>query len=73
MIGSETEYQQAVRRLEDEKQRLTEHEKRLSTAGLAADELKRALDPLRSFHLQLQEELECYDWLKRGDAATRFQ
>jgi hypothetical protein len=35
--------------------------------GLGRDELKRALDPLRSFHLQLAEEVESYERLKRGD------
>ena len=40
---------------------------RLKAEGLKADELKRALDPLRSFHLQLEEEVESYERLRRGD------
>jgi DNA-binding XRE family transcriptional regulator len=67
MIRSEAEYQEAVRRLEEERRRLAEHETRLSTAGLTPAELKRALDPFRSFHAQLQEEVESYERLKRGD------
>jgi DNA-binding XRE family transcriptional regulator len=35
--------------------------------GLKADEVKRAMDPLRSFNLQLEEEVEAYERLKRGD------
>ena len=35
--------------------------------GLDEEELKRALDPLRSFHLQLEEEVQSYERLKRGD------
>ena len=35
--------------------------------GLSGDDLKRALDPLRSFHEQLAEEVESYERLKRGD------
>src|SRR5205814_3360447 len=30
-------------------------------------EVKRTLDPLRSFQAQMEEELECYERLKRGD------
>lgn len=67
MIRNETEYQEAVRRLAEEKERFGAHRRRLEEAGLKADELKRALDPLRSFHLQLEEEVESYERLKRGD------
>jgi hypothetical protein len=67
MIRNENEYQEAVRRLDEEAARLTEHEARLAGMGLSASELKRALDPLRSFHLQLAEEVESYERLKRGD------
>ena len=37
----------------------------LAPTSLAA--IKRALDPMRSFHLQLQEEIESYERLKRGE------
>lgn len=67
MIRNEAEYQEAVRRLKEEKDRLLEHQGRLKKSGLKPDELKRALDPLRSFHLQLEEEVESYERLKRGD------
>jgi hypothetical protein len=67
MIRNETEYQEAVRRQKEERERLAEHKTRLRKAGLAADELRRALDPLRSFHLQLEEEIESYERLKRGE------
>lgn len=67
MIRNENEYQEAVRRLREERERLAEHRKRLEETGLAADEVKRALDPLRSFHEQLAEEVESYERLKRGE------
>ena len=35
--------------------------------GFAHDEVKRAIDPLRSFQDQLGEEVEIYERLKRGD------
>jgi len=67
MIRNDTEYQEAVRRLDEEKARFAQHEVRLRTTGLGSEEVKRALDPLRSFHSELQEEVESYERLKRGD------
>lgn len=67
MIRNEAEYQEALSRLKEERQRLDEHRAHLSRMGLDDEELKRALDPLRSFHLQLEEEVQSYERLKRGD------
>ena len=35
--------------------------------GLSPADVKRAIDPIQSFHLQLQEEVESYQRLKRGE------
>lgn len=67
MIRNENEYQEAVRRLGEERERLVEQRKRLEEMGLAAEEVKRVLDPLSSFHEQLAEEVESYERLKRGE------
>ncbi len=67
MIRNENEYQEAVRRMREERDRLADHRVRLEEMGLAADEVKRALDPLRSFQDQLAEEVESYERLKRGE------
>ena len=67
MIRNESEYREATQRLQDEKRRLREHETRLRAGGLSTPEVKRALDPLRSFHLQLEKEVESYERLKRGE------
>lgn len=67
MIRNESEYQEAVARLEQERHRLFDHRQHLLGLGLQDDEVKRALDPMRSFHLQLDEEVQCYERLKRGD------
>ncbi len=72
MIRNEAEYQEALSRLEEERKRLEEHRGRLAEMGLKDDELKRALDPLRSFHLQLEEEVQSYERLKRGDLGELF-
>lgn len=67
MIRTEREYQEAVTRLEEERARLEEHKERLTAAGLSADEVQQVSDPMVSFHLQLKEEVENYERLKRGE------
>ncbi|MFN7922609.1 MAG: helix-turn-helix transcriptional regulator [Bryobacteraceae bacterium] len=67
MIRSESEYQEACSRLEEERSRLSEHKVRLAGAGLKEEEIKRVIDPMESFHLQLQEEVESYERLRRGE------
>lgn len=67
MIRSEVEYKEAVRRLKEQDHLLSEQQKKLEEMNLRADEVKRAMDPLRSFRQQLAEEVESYDRLKRGE------
>lgn len=67
MIRNETEYKEAVARLDEERGRLTEHRARLKQTGLTDEEIKRVSDPMESFHLQLKEEVESYERLKRGE------
>ena len=67
MIRNETEYQEASARLAEERKRLAEHRGRLKEAGLGEEEIKRVVDPMESFHLQLKEEVESYERLKRGE------
>ncbi len=67
MIRNESEYQEAIRRQRDEQARLSQHRERLEALQLNAEEIDRTLDPVRSFHAQLAEEIEEYERLKRGD------
>ncbi len=67
MIRSETEYQEAVVRLKDEATRMKEQQKQLKELDLSKEEIKRVMDPVRSFHEQLKEEVESYEKLKRGE------
>jgi ribosome-binding protein aMBF1 (putative translation factor) len=67
MIRNEAEYQEASARLTNERNRLTEHRARLKETGLSDEEIKRVIDPMESFHLQLKEEVESYERLKRGE------
>jgi hypothetical protein len=67
MIRNETEYKEAVARLVEERGRLEDHRGRLKDTGLADEEIQRVIDPMESFHLQLAEEVESYERLKRGE------
>ena len=67
MIRNEAEYQEASARLASERSRLNEHRARLKETGLSDEEIKRVIDPMESFHLQLKEEVESYERLKRGE------
>jgi ribosome-binding protein aMBF1 (putative translation factor) len=67
MIRSESEYQEAVKRLSEEQKRLGEHRARLKETGLTDEEIKRVIDPMESFYLQFKEEVESYERLKRGE------
>jgi len=67
MIRSESEYQEAVKRMSEEQKRLVEHRARLKETGLTDEEIKRVIDPMESFYLQFKEEVESYERLKRGE------
>lgn len=67
MIRNENEYQEALARLKEEKKLIAEQHKRLTQMRLSADEVKRATEPMTSFHLQLVEEVEAYEKLKKGN------
>ena len=70
MIRNETEYGEAVSRLRDEEARLSEQKTKLVEMNLGAEEIERVLDPFRSFHLQLREEVEYYERLRRGEVGA---
>ena len=67
MIRSETEYREAVKRIDEEKRRLKDQEKKLGEMDLSREEIKRAMDPMRSFHEQLKEEVASYERLRRQE------
>lgn len=61
MIRDEREYQKAVSQVEAAERRIGEQETRLRDAGLVEAEIKHVIDPLKSFHLQLKEEVADYE------------
>ena len=66
MIRNETQYQEVIACLTGKQKRLACHRAQLKAAGIQAEEIKRVIDPMKSFHLQLNEEVESHEGLKRG-------
>jgi DNA-binding Xre family transcriptional regulator len=67
MIRNDTEHRKAFERLTAERSRLEGLRQTLEDKGLEGKELKQAMDPLESFHLQLVEEVAAYERLQRGE------
>jgi DNA-binding XRE family transcriptional regulator len=72
MIRNDDEYKVACVRLQEEKQRMLGQEQDLSKMGLTESQVRKAMEPMLSFHLQLSEEIEYYERLKRGDLGEVF-
>lgn len=66
MIRSESEYQNAVTRLEAERGRFEQHKEAWKEQGFTPEQITRLAEPLESFHMQLEEEVRSYERLKRG-------
>lgn len=75
MLRTDKDYQEAVGRLEAEKQRLRQYEQELRNLDLTDEQLQRAMAPQWSFHAQLVDEVNEYERLKRGefDALENFE
>jgi DNA-binding Xre family transcriptional regulator len=67
MIKTDKEYVEAKKRLVDEQKMIEDQLTKLRGAGLTNDQIHLAIDPLKSFMLQLKEEIQEYERLKRGD------
>lgn len=67
MIRNDAEYKAAVQRLNEQGERLKQQAVHLRKTDLTKDEVKRVLDPVRSFHEQIKEEVQSYERLKRGE------
>jgi len=70
MIRSDAEYQKAIERVNQEKKIVKKTKSNLKKEGLNPKEIERALNPLLSFMAQLEEEIETYEKIKRGDFET---
>lgn len=66
MIQSEPEYREAINLLKQGCECLQTEEARLRLLGMSREEIKRALDPMRSFCAQLDDDVAGYERIKRG-------
>lgn len=66
MIKTEKEYLDSKTRLEVEFIEINAHAERIRVSGVTEEQIKLALDPLTSFALQLKEEIEEYEKIKKG-------
>ncbi len=67
MIKTESEYQECLRRLQQDFEFVAAQRKALEKTGLGIEEIERALEPSLSFNEQLKEEVEWYEHVKRRD------
>lgn len=65
MIGNEAEYQEALRRLEQDRHVAVKQKGALVKASLTEEEVERGMEPLLSFQAQLAEEVEWYENVRR--------
>ena len=67
MIRTESEYQEVLRRIEQDRQVEQQQQQTLVGLGLREEEIARAMEPIRTFNAQLVEEVEWYERIRRGD------
>jgi hypothetical protein len=67
MIDNETEYQEAIRRLDRLREVAAQQRAALEVEGLTPEEVERAMEPLLSFQAQLAEEVDWYERVRRRD------
>jgi len=75
MIKTDSAYNAAVKRLKEDRMHIDARRQDWIAEGLDEDQVNRVLEPELSFHLQLKEEVEWYESVRRGDrqAATSLQ
>ena len=70
MIRTESEYRKALERLEQDREHIRAQRVYLKGLNLDADGVERAMQPVLSFHKQLEEEIETFDQMRRGELPT---
>jgi DNA-directed RNA polymerase specialized sigma subunit len=67
MIRSESEYREAIGRLEEDRRFIQLQREALEAKGYSADEVAAGLEPAQAFHEQLADEVAWYERAKRHD------
>jgi transcriptional regulator with XRE-family HTH domain len=70
MIRTESEYRKALERLEQDREHIRAQRGYLEGLNIDADGVERAMQPVLSFHKQLEEEIETFDQMRRGELPT---
>ncbi len=66
MIKTDAEYRNAVKKVRDERLRITAEQSRLKKEGVSEKLIHLAIDPLATFTMQLEEEIRFYEDTKQG-------
>ncbi len=72
MIRTESEYRKALERFEQDREHIRAQRAYLEGLKLDADSVERAMQPVVSFHKQLEEEIETFDQMRRGELPTLY-
>ncbi len=67
MIKTDGEYRRTMAMVTAQSQRFVEYEQELAARGYTPEQVARGMDPMRTFHMGMVEEVEYYERLKRGD------
>ncbi len=66
MIRTEREHRDALKRLQEDTRIIRKQREQMKSFGLKEAQIKKSMEPLISFHLQLKEEVEWYKQVKTG-------
>ncbi|MBU6455155.1 MAG: helix-turn-helix domain-containing protein [Cyanobacteria bacterium REEB67] len=67
MIKTEPEYQECLKRLEEDRKVIRAQQEKLEEMKLSPEQVQIAMEPVLSFNAQLKEEVEWYERVKRRD------
>lgn len=67
MIKTDSAYETAISRLKMDREHLDRKRQDLANEGLNPSQVENVLEAESSFHLQLREEVEWYERVRRGD------
>jgi transcriptional regulator with XRE-family HTH domain len=70
MIRTENEYRKALERLAQDRVHIRAQRSYLEGLNLDSDSVERAMQPVLSFHKQLEEEIEAFGQMRRGELPT---
>jgi transcriptional regulator with XRE-family HTH domain len=70
MIRTESEYRRTLEKLEQTKTHIATQQQYFLEQGLTPEQSERAIHPLLTFKAQLEEGIETYNHLRRGELPT---